>query len=65
MSAPPCQECRSGPRDVEGHAKLELHVAPASEGGHQRAAFKCGTCGLEWLRTYMGSGVFAWSRFEP
>ena len=59
----PCDACRHGPRDMEGHGALELHVEPAGEGGPQRAAFKCNACGYEWMRTYMGSGVFAWNRF--
>jgi len=58
-----CHDCQTGPRDMEGHLALELHVAPAGEGAAQRTAFRCQACGLEWLRTYMGSGVFAWNRF--
>ncbi len=45
---------------MEGHPNLSLHVTPA-EGGAQRAAFRCAGCGMEWVRTYMGSGVFAWN----
>lgn len=51
-----------GPRDVEGHSELALHVAAEGEEGPQKAAFRCGKCGLEWTRTYLGSGVFAWNR---
>ena len=62
MSHSPCNECRTGPRGVEGHTDLALHVSSAGEGAPQKAAFRCGSCGLEWMRTYMGSGVFAWTR---
>lgn len=62
MNSPlPCNPCKAGPRDVEGHANLSLHIAPAEGGAPQRAAFKCVACGMEWVRTYMGSGVFAWN----
>ena len=62
MTAPDqCHACQSGPRDMEGHPYLSLHVTPAQDGAQQRAAFKCAACGMEWVRTYMGSGVFAWN----
>ena len=62
MSHLPCNECRTGPREVEGHAALALRVSPAGEDGPQKATFHCGSCGVEWIRTYMGSGVFTWHR---
>ena len=62
MNQPPCNECSTGPRGVEGHQDLALHVSAAGEGGAQKAAFRCARCGTEWIRTYMGSGVFAWNR---
>lgn len=62
MSQSTCNECGTGPRGVEGHPDLSLHVSPPGEGGARKASFKCEACGLEWSRTYMGSGVFVWNR---
>ena len=62
MSQSPCNACGTGPSGVEGHDDLALHVSAAGEGGAQKAAFRCSRCGIEWIRTYMGSGVFAWHR---
>lgn len=47
---------------MEGHSNLALHVKPAEGGAQQKAGFKCLACGMEWFRTYMGSGVFTWHR---
>lgn len=58
-----CHECQAGPTDLEGHGSLSLNIAAEGEGSSHRTAFKCGACGMEWLRTYMGSGVFAWNSF--
>ena len=46
---------------MEGHPNLSMHVAPAQGGAQQRAAFRCAACGMGWVRTYLGSGVFAWN----
>ena len=63
MNQHACNDCETGPRELDGHGNLELHVPTSGQGGQQKAAFKCRACGYEWLRTYIGSGVFAWNRF--